>query len=260
MTTTSSGGIESTGDEARAPALRGNASGADATGGALVQRRVLRDGVYDAILEMLLDGQLSPGESLSIDGLARKLGVSSTPVREALGQFEHTGLVTRAALKGYRVSPPLTPARIGELIDARAVVEVAAIRRAMPVTSQVLTELEMVSNQHRSAALRVRKMAERDPCRLDWATMRKYYTIDWDFHLIFLRNCHNPYLLEMAEGLAPHVHRLRQSMHHGAIDVEQAVAEHAVILDAVRGGDPETAAAAMHDHISAVRSRALADG
>ena len=40
MTTTSSGGIESTGDEARAPALRGNASGADATGGALVQRRV----------------------------------------------------------------------------------------------------------------------------------------------------------------------------------------------------------------------------
>ncbi len=132
--------------------------------------------------------------------------------------------------------------------------------RAMPVTSEVLTELEMVSNQHRNAALRVRRMAERHTHRLEWATLRKYYTIDWDFHLIFLRHCHNPYLLEMAESLAPHVHRLRQSMNHGAIDVEQAVAEHAVILDAVRGGDRDAAAKAMADHISAVRSRALADG
>ena len=242
MSTTPAGGTESTGDDVAAAASAGRASGAEVTGGVVVERRMLRDGVYDAILEMLLGGQVAPGESLSIDGLARKLGVSRTPVREALGQFEHTGLVTRAALKGYRVSPPLTPAGIGQLIDARAVLEVAAIRLAVPVTSQVLTELEMVSNQHRNAALRVRKMAERHPQRLDWATLRKYYTVDWDFHLTFLRNCHNPYLLEMAEGLAPHVHRLRQSMHHGAIDVEQAVAEHAVILDVVRGGDPEAAA------------------
>ena len=225
-----------------------------------VQRRVLRDGVYDAILEMLLDGQVSPGESLAIDGLARELGVSPTPVREALGQLEHTGLVTRTALKGYRASPPLTPAGMAELMDARALVEVAAMRRAMPVTAEVLSELEAVNKQHQTAALRVRKMEKRHPGRLDWTTLRKYYIVDWDFHLIFLRNCHNAYLLEMAESLAPHIHRLRQSMHHGAIDVEQAVAEHAVILAAVRGGDPEAAAAAMNDHIAAVRSRALADG
>ena len=225
-----------------------------------VQRRVLRDGVYDAILEMLLDGQVSPGESLAIDGLARELGVSPTPVREALGQLEHTGLVTRTALKGYRASPPLTPAGMAELMEARALVEVAAMRRAMPVTAEVLSELEVVNKQHQSAALRVRKMEERHPGRHDWTTLRKYYTVDWDFHLIFLRNCHNMYLLEMAESLAPHIHRLRQTMHHGAIDVEQAVAEHATILDAVRGGDPEAAVAAMSDHIYAVRSRALADG
>ena len=102
-------------------------------------------------------------------------------------------------------------------------------------------------------------MAERDASRLDWTTMRRYYSVDWDFHLVFLRNCHNGYLLEMAEGLAPHVHRLRQSMNHGTIDVEQAVSEHAAILDAVRSGDPDVAAAAMSDHISAVR-RPVAPG
>jgi DNA-binding GntR family transcriptional regulator len=225
-----------------------------------VERRVLRDGVYDAILEMLLDGQVSAGESLSIDGLARGLGVSPTPVREALGQLEHTGLVTRAALKGYRVAAPLTPSRTAELIDARAIVEVAAVRAAMPVTPEILSELEIVSNQHRNAALRVRAMVERHADRLDWPTLRKYYIVDWDFHLIFLRNCGNRYLLEMAENLAPHFHRLRQSMHHGTIDVEEAVAEHAAIVDAVRDGDPGAAAAAMAEHISAVRARALADG
>jgi DNA-binding GntR family transcriptional regulator len=49
-------------------------------------------------------------------------------------------------------------------------------------------------------------------------------------------------------------------MHHGTIDVEEAVAEHAAIVEAVRGGDPGAAAAAMADHNSSVRARALADG
>ena len=229
--------------------------------GVTIQRRVLRDGVYDAILEMLLDGQVAPGESLAIDRLARDLGVSPTPVREALGLLEHTGLVSRAALKGYRVSPPLSPARMAALMDARTVVEVAAIRKAVPLAPEVITELESVSIQHRNAALRVRRtMKKRRPDRLDWATLRKYYTVDWDFHRILLHNCHNPYLLDMAERLAPYVHRLRQSMNQGAIDVEQAVAEHAIVLDAVRTGDPEVAAAAMAQHLAGVRARALADG
>jgi DNA-binding GntR family transcriptional regulator len=262
MTTTPASGdhTHTTTHQLHATSSWPNASGAHRRGGPVVERRVLRDGVYDAILEILLDGRVSPGEALAIEALARDFGVSPTPVREALGQLEHTGLVTRAALKGYRVAPPLTLARTAELIDARAIIEVAAIRGAVPVTSGVLTDLEMVTRQHRDAALRVRDMADRDPRRLDWATLREYYTIDWNFHLILLRNCRNHYLLEMIESLAPHVHRLRQSMNHGTIDVEQAVAEHTVILDAVRQGDPDAAAAAMAAHIASVRARALADG
>ena len=65
-------------------------------------RKVLRDDVHDALLQMLLRGRFAPGESLSIDHVARQLGVSPTPVREALVELEHTGLVTRAALRGFR--------------------------------------------------------------------------------------------------------------------------------------------------------------
>ena len=203
--------------------------GGEGTAGPFVERRVLRDGVYDAILELLLAARVHPGESLAIDGLARQLGVSPTPVREALGLLEHTGLVTRAALKGYRVAPPLTPARMAELMDARAVVEVAAVRRGVPVAPEIIAELESVSQLHRAAADRVLEMMAR-PGEPEWATLRSYYAIDWEFHLILLRSAHNPYLVDMAGRLAPHVHRLRQSMNHGAIDVEQAVAEHAALL------------------------------
>ncbi len=237
-----------------------NVTGATAAGGGVVQRRVLRDGVYDEILEMLLAGRVASGESLSIDGLARQLGVSPTPVREALGQLEHTGLVTRAALKGYRVSPPLTPSRMAELMDARVIVEVAAVRLAVPVSAAVITELETVSTQQRRAAQRVVTMMTRHSSRLQWETLRAYYAVDSEFHLILLRHSHNPYLLDMAQTLAPHMHRLRQLMNRGAIDVELAVVEHTAILDAVRSGDSQAAAALMESHLVAVRSRALADG
>jgi DNA-binding GntR family transcriptional regulator len=234
--------------------------GATAGAASVVQRRVLRDGVYDAILEMLLDGRATPGTSLAIDGLARQLGVSPTPIREALGQLEHTGLVTRAALKGYRVSPPLSPDKMAELMDARAVIEVAAARRAVPVEPAVVAELERAHDEHRRAAVAVRTMAQDHPGQPEWSTLREYYTRDWAFHLILLRHCHNGYLLDLAEGLSPYVHRLRQSMHFGAIDVEQAVGEHAAILAAVRSGDSTAAADAMAGHLTRVRSRALADG
>ena len=227
--------------------------------GTLVQRRVLRDDVYDVILEMLLSGRAAPGEALAIEGLARDLGVSPTPVREALVQLEHTGLVTRAALKGYRASVPLSRERMGKLMEARAVIEVAAVRRAVPVEADVIAELETISGRHRAAAGDVLAMVGHSPEELDWATFRAYYWVDWDFHLVFLRNCDNPYLLESAQALAPHVQRLRQSMNHGTVDVEQAVAEHATILEAVGRGDTEGAAAAMQAHLEAVRVRAMSD-
>ena len=69
-----------------------------------MERRGLRDAVYDRILDQLLRGETEAGGRLSIETLARELSVSATPVREALVQLERTGLVTREALRGYRVA------------------------------------------------------------------------------------------------------------------------------------------------------------
>lgn len=68
----------------------------------LLKRHALADQVYDRLIADLVDGRLEPDSSISIDGLARTLGVSQTPIREALGRLEATGLVTRLPFKGYR--------------------------------------------------------------------------------------------------------------------------------------------------------------
>ena len=73
-----------------------------------VSRQVLADHVYEELLASLMDGRLEPGTAVSIDGTARELDVSPTPVREALARLEHTGMVRRVALKGYRVAPVFT--------------------------------------------------------------------------------------------------------------------------------------------------------
>lgn len=64
------------------------------------------------------------GKPLGIDGLAQQLDVSPTPVREALVQLESTAMVTRTALRGYRVAPLLSGRQLTDLFDARLLLEV----------------------------------------------------------------------------------------------------------------------------------------
>ncbi len=95
-----------------------------------VSRQVLADHVYEELLASLMDGRLEPGAAVSIDGTARELDVSPTPVREALARLEHTGMVRRVALKGYRVAPMFTREDFAELMEARLAIEPVNARLA----------------------------------------------------------------------------------------------------------------------------------
>lgn len=218
-------------------------------------RTVLRDGVYDSLLEMLLT-ELEPGSSLSIDGLARELGVSPTPVREALVQLEHTGLVSRAALKGYRVAPPLSPEQIAELVDARMVVELAAVEGAVRRGGGVVADLRDLHARHQDALV---DAVARDGASARTAAVRRYFEADWAFHVAILDASGNPYLRQMLESLGVRLHRLRQAVGHGVSDGDAAVREHAEVLRAFEEGDAQRAVAAMRAHLEGVRDRSVAD-
>ena len=63
----------------------------------------------------------------------------------------------------------------------------------------------------------------------------------------------------MSEAISTRVHRMRQTVHTGISDADDAVTEHTAVLDAFKGGDPGVAAAAMRDHIERVRVRSRSD-
>lgn len=222
-----------------------------------LERRGLRDRVYDLVLEMLLEGSLDPGSRLSIDSLAKQLDVSPTPVREAMVQLERTGLVTREALKGYRVAPPFGAEELAELFDSRLMLELEATRRAAPHAVELLPRLREAHDLHEAWANQVAESMTLDEGRT--RVTQEYFAADAAFHRAIFEASSNRFLLAMHDDLGALTHRLRQAVIRGVTDVEEAHAEHGVVLAAFEGGDVDTAVAAMRAHIEGVRSRSMRD-
>ncbi|MDP9884945.1 DNA-binding GntR family transcriptional regulator [Sinomonas atrocyanea] len=227
-------------------------------GAAALERRGLRDRVYDLVLDMLMTADLAPGTRLSIDAIARDLKVSPTPVREALVQLERTGLVTREALKGYRVAPPLAEDHLEALFDARLVLEGGATELAARHAETLVPRLEQALAAHIEMT-RVVDEAVAHGEKLSLALMRDYYAVDWNFHHLIFEGTQNPFLIDMSEAISTRVHRMRQTVKSGVSDADEAVVEHGAILEAFRSGEGAAAARAMRAHIERVRERARRD-
>lgn len=222
-----------------------------------LERRGLRDRVYDRILEMLLEGEVEPGARLSIDTLARQLDVSPTPVREAMVQLERTGLVTREALRGYRVAPPLEGEQLAELFDARLMLEVEAARLAAHHVDTLLPTLRRALEHHARESDRVVERLDRGSVPL--SLTRAYFDSDLEFHRAIFAASGNRYIQEMYDSLGALTHRMRQAVIRGPRDVHEAAREHRAIVEAFASGDADAAVDAMRRHIESVRARSVDD-
>jgi DNA-binding GntR family transcriptional regulator len=212
-------------------------------------RQVLTDHVHDKLLEMLMDGRYGPNEAVSIDGIARELDVSATPVREALARLEVTGLVIRVALRGYRVAPLLSTAELAELIDARLAIEPVNASRACERATPALIE----ALDRSIAELRT---APRGP---EFAEYREYWQADMRFHELIAQGAGNRFLLMAYNCLGGSVQRFRLFTGLGVTDAEYAIDEHSAILAAFRAQSPEQARQAMVDHLRGVKDRGFKD-
>lgn len=219
-----------------------------------LKRKVLRDTVYDSLVDLLMSGELEPGAALSIDSLAQQLGVSPTPVREALVHLERTGLVTRAALRGYRVAPPLDADQIAQLCDARIILELGALDLAFEQVDQLATELTKAHAELERAAA---KLSGVEPTKKSLIAYRQYLDADWAFHRVIHQLTGNSYLIESTGNLPAHLHQLRKSVTRGIHDTDLAVAEHAAVLAAVQDEDKSAALAALRNHLEQVKVRSL---
>lgn len=214
-----------------------------------VRRAGLRESVYESILEMLVEGEIEEGAPLRVEALAQLLEVSPTPIREALVQLESTGLVTYVANKGYNVAPHLSPAEKVAMMDARLVLEVAAVRRAAELADPfVPTHLRALLEDQRDAGSRLGESdgeQQRD-------ALREYLKIDHAFHDGILHGCGNRFIVHLASTLDAQAQRMRQSFLNGIPDAEEVLSEHSAIASAIAAGDPDAAEKAMRDHLDRV--------
>ena len=194
--------------------------------------RSLAELAYERILTAILDGDFAPGDRLIMDRLAAELGISRTPVRDALRRMEADGLV-QPATKGF-VIRSLDAADVRAMYEAREPVEgwaarVAATRAADAgsAMADALVGLENVPVDEPSAAYRANR----------------------DFHRAIVLAAGNPVLVDCFDtiwgrGLA--LLSFAESARHGStVDYE----EHRVLHEAVMSGDPDRAEVEMLAHI-----------
>lgn len=208
-------------------------------------RAGLSDHVYDALAELLINGDLEPGQPIRIDAVASQLGVSATPVREALVRMEATGLIRRETHKGFRVAPPASPDELQAIIEARMALE--------PVSAKLACEradASLIAAMEATVA-RQRATVERD----DREGFREFMAADQEFHQLVTRGTRNRYLELATDSLGGHVQRWRAFSRGVPVDRAEALAEHEEILAAFQAGDPQAAGAAMQEHLQNLQQR-----
>lgn len=218
--------------------------------GRITTRQPLADRMYDVLLHQFMSGQRAAGESLNIGALSRELEVSQTPLREALARLEHTGLVEREALRGYRVAPAMTRIEVEQLTEARLLLEPPLAREAAQRRTAGFVEAlrEALEEFERSA-----EVADVQTEGFDL-----YWRSDDRFHALIAAQSGNKFLELACGALAGQVQRFRLFSKIGRTGAGAAAPEHRAIYDAIAAGDGADAERMMRAHIQGAAERLLA--
>lgn len=198
----------------------------------------LTERVYLTIKEAILDLKLEPGSPLVEDELARQLGTSKTPVRDALFTLERDGLVTKVPYKGTYVSE-ISLKDATEIFELRAVLEGLAGRlAAASFGPQDFAEADRLLD----AADAARTRGDREAAS----------QLGAQFHWLILQQAENRRLKPILAKLEEQLRRLRRLSDLRQGRLEKSSREHRLILQALRGGDPYAVEQAMRNHLQSV--------
>ena len=203
----------------------------------------LGDEVYNAIYAQLLSRQIAPGGRISVDRLVRDLGVSQTPIREALSRLEAQGLVVKTHLIGYSAADQLDSTRLDQLYELRLLLEPFAAGRA----ATTITEDDQATLVRLAADMQVGSNSS------GTEAYGRFAQLDSSFHDVIARASGNQLIEETLANLHTHVHLFRLFYH--ARVTSDAVDEHQAIIAAFLKRDAKQAEAAMRHHIERSRAR-----
>ncbi|HWW66166.1 MAG TPA: GntR family transcriptional regulator [Sphingomonadaceae bacterium] len=200
--------------------------------------------VFDIIRADIMSLRIPPDSRISIDQLARELGVSQTPIREALSMLEAIGLVARRHYVGYWSAPQLTRKQIDDLYEVRLLLEPYAAR---------LAAHRMTDAQLARIASAIDTM---DPGKIT-ISYDQFADCDAELHDMIAAGSGNTIIQESLARLHSHLHIFRLRSNNKV--ASEANLEHVALLDALVKRDGDAAEIAMRHHIERSYARLTSD-
>lgn len=194
--------------------------------------------VVEALRKAILTGELPAGQPLVETELARRFGISKTPVREALKTLVGAGLVTMSEYKGATVRV-VDEDMARNVFDVRSLLEPVAVARTIDRGFDVELAQEALDRASTSRDEAERSLANRD------------------FHQLLYSNCGNPVLVDMLDGLREQTALISVNAWTQQPSWDEEAAEHAEILAVAREGDAGRAAELVLNHIRSFEVRAV---
>lgn len=195
----------------------------------------LRDVVFKTLRQAILTGELKPGERLMEIHLANRLGVSRTPIREAIRMLELEGLVTMIPRKGAEVSR-ISKQDISDVLEVRASLDALAVRLCCErITPEEILRLETAASEFCKA--------------IESGDLTEVARADVDFHDIIVAASKNKRLVQMVNNLAERVYRYRLEYIKDKSSHNNLIKEHREILDFIKAGDVKGAEDAIINHV-----------
>jgi len=200
----------------------------------------IREQVYKRVSELIISGRLAPSERIAENKLANQLGVSRTPVREALHILELEGFLEAIPRVGYKVKEILWE-EVEEICEIRKVNETLAARWALErITPEELRTLKsnLDAAQH----------------EVKGGSTKRFIEQDADFHEIIIRASGSQQLIEICQILRRHMRRYRIESLTAPESIMRAIESHRNILKGLETRDAEGLEKAISDHLEFVKN------
>jgi DNA-binding GntR family transcriptional regulator len=200
----------------------------------------VRDQVRNALRAAIISGELVPGELYPAPALGAQLGVSSTPVREAMFDLVTEGLVVVQPNKGFRVTE-MSDADLDNVAAVRMLVEPPATRDVVPLIPD-------------AGFVGLRALADPIVTAADVGDLVSYVEADRVFHLTLLGYSGNPHLLDVVARLRAQTRLSGLARLAAEGKLVESAAEHHELLDLAETGDAVGAESLMRRHIDHIRA------
>lgn len=212
-----------------------------------IEHTSLCDAVYRELRRLLLTHRFDPGARLNTNELERRLGVSRTPLKDALNRLAIEGFVEVRPRRGYFVRQP-TIDDVIELYDLRRIHETYAIERAVPlISAQELSSLQAILNEQRPLALD-------EPTDEQYA---QFSQLDREFHRGIVAAARNRRLVWLYDQMDAHIQLTRVYYLFACTMMPLTFQEHVEIFSAIAARDTETAKTRLIRHIERFRELAV---